>query len=327
MCNPFAAIFFSYPSKHLSATLIIKVNINIRHRDTVGIKESLKKEVIFQRVDVSNPETICNCRPGCRTSSRTNCNIHFPRCIYEVLHNQEISRESHILDCVKLKLQALYNLFSQIFSITHTCALFCEMIKIIRLQLDTYNLVVITQSVKSVLSKLINQILLTVLLFILLLSAKFRVNRVEGHQRRIVNRVKLNLLRNLKSIRQCLGYISKYLIHLGGSLQPLLFRIPHPVGVVKVPACAQTNKPVVSIGILFIHKMHVVGSNQLNIIFLCNSDKLLIHPLLFWKSCLISIRPIRLMPLQLYIVIISKYSLVPLYSLFSLTDLTAVHLA
>ena len=78
-----------------------------------------------------------------------------------------------------------------------------------------------------------------------------------------------------------------------------------------------------SVSILFIHEVHVVGGNQLYIIYgQCGS--ILIHPLLllWW---FVGIGRFCLVALQLQVVIVTEHPLVPLHRLPGVADLAAVH--
>ena len=58
MCHTFRTIFLRYPAKHFATSVIIKVGINIRQRDTVRIQETLKQQIVFNGVDFGNSQTI-----------------------------------------------------------------------------------------------------------------------------------------------------------------------------------------------------------------------------------------------------------------------------
>ena len=57
--------------EHPVASIIVKVNIHIRHVDTVRVEESLEEEVVLDRVDIGDLEAVCHCRTCSRTTSRT----------------------------------------------------------------------------------------------------------------------------------------------------------------------------------------------------------------------------------------------------------------
>ena len=92
------SIFLCDIFQHSSATIIIEVDIDIRQRDTVGVKETLKQEVIFDRVYLCNTQAVGCCRTCCRTTTRTYADTELLAChIDEILYNQEVTRETHCL--------------------------------------------------------------------------------------------------------------------------------------------------------------------------------------------------------------------------------------
>ena len=48
------AVLLRDPMQDIRATIIVKVHVNIRHRDTVWIEETLEEEVVANRVNVGN---------------------------------------------------------------------------------------------------------------------------------------------------------------------------------------------------------------------------------------------------------------------------------
>ena len=84
------------PFQHLTTTIIIKVGINIRQRDTVGVKETLKQQVVFQRVDLGDTQAIGHHATCCRTTTRTHHDAQLiAGRIDEVLHDEKVARETH----------------------------------------------------------------------------------------------------------------------------------------------------------------------------------------------------------------------------------------
>ena len=107
-------------------------------------------------------------------------------------------------------------------------------------------------------SELIEQFLLGDSLAILLFCAEiFRDGEVR-HDRCIVNGVGLYLVEHLNGIAERLWHIGKDLVHLLASFEPFLLGIKHTVRVVEILARAQADKAVVSFGVFFVDKMHVV---------------------------------------------------------------------
>ena len=112
------------------------------------------------------------------------------------------------------------------------------------------------------------------------LCAEFLWNGEERHDGWILNIVELHLVEYLDGVGQRLRYISKHLVHLFARLEPLLLRIEHARGVVKVLASGKTEQMVMCLGILLINKMSVVRAYDLDAIFLSEFNEHLICLLL-----------------------------------------------
>ena len=62
-------ILIHHPFQHLSASVVIKVGIDIRQRDTVRVQETLKQQVVFQRVYFRDTQTVSHHTTSSRTTS------------------------------------------------------------------------------------------------------------------------------------------------------------------------------------------------------------------------------------------------------------------
>ena len=116
ICDDVGAVFFSifvfHPFEHTRSTVIIKVGVDIRQWNTVGIEEALKKQVVLHRVDFGNTEAISHYRTCSRATTGTHHNSEFLLGgIYKVLHNQEVTGESHGFHYVKLESYSVVYLF------------------------------------------------------------------------------------------------------------------------------------------------------------------------------------------------------------------------
>ncbi len=119
------SILIHNPAKHLSSSIIIKISIDIRQIDTIRIQETFKQQIILQRIYFGNSKTISYHRTCCRTTARP---YHNPKiissCIDEILNNKEISRKSHCLHDMQLKI----NMFADILRNRITIMRFCSII-------------------------------------------------------------------------------------------------------------------------------------------------------------------------------------------------------
>ena len=104
------AVFICTVLNHFVTARVLNVNINIRHRDTVGIKKALKQQSVFQRIKVGNIKRVCHDR-ACRASP--------PRAKYDplrlapvdkILHDQKIALVPHVRHNAEFHLNALAHL-------------------------------------------------------------------------------------------------------------------------------------------------------------------------------------------------------------------------
>ena len=83
-------------------TVIGKIDVDIRHRDAVGVKESLEEKIVFERVERRNAERVRHDTSG--SGSTTGSDQH--AVVFGVLHkipdNQEVIDEAHPLDDAEL---------------------------------------------------------------------------------------------------------------------------------------------------------------------------------------------------------------------------------
>ena len=116
-------VFILYPFQHSSTSVIIEVGINIRQRDTVWIEETLKQQVVFQRVDLGDAQTVSHYGTCCRTTSWSHHDIQFITCgVDEVLHYQEVTWETHRFHDVQLKAHTVVHFLGNRLAITFLCS-------------------------------------------------------------------------------------------------------------------------------------------------------------------------------------------------------------
>ena len=75
-CYNVFAILVNHPLQYLLAAILIKVDIDIGHRNTLGVKETLKQQVVLYWVDIGDAQTVGNSRTSSRTPARANRNAH-----------------------------------------------------------------------------------------------------------------------------------------------------------------------------------------------------------------------------------------------------------
>ncbi len=136
-------IFLSHITQHVGAAVIVEIDIDIWEGNTVGVKESFKKQVIFNRVDLSDSETVGDDTSCGRPSAGPHTDAEFVAAhVDEVLHDKEVTRETHRLHYIQLKLDAFFKFGSQRLSITSLGSLIGKFREIVGLKLDAVQLVI-----------------------------------------------------------------------------------------------------------------------------------------------------------------------------------------
>ena len=83
-----------------TASANAKIDIDIGHRNSFWIQEALEKKLVLDRIDVRDPQAVCDERSCGRTAARPDRNILFASISDEVPYDQEITGKAHTLDRV-----------------------------------------------------------------------------------------------------------------------------------------------------------------------------------------------------------------------------------
>ena len=90
---------------HFIPAIHTEIDIKIGHRNPLRIQKSLKKEIVFDRIQVGNFERISDQRSCTRTPAWT---YRYAVCLApadEVHNNQKVAREPHLVDDIELKFE------------------------------------------------------------------------------------------------------------------------------------------------------------------------------------------------------------------------------
>ncbi|MPM46385.1 hypothetical protein SDC9_93085 [bioreactor metagenome] len=101
----FESVLFSNPLEYFVAAFVVEINVYVRHGDTVRVEEPLEQQIVFQRIDIRDSQAVCHSRSGCRSTARTNRNVHLACRVNKVLDDQEIPGKSHVGNGIDFKLQ------------------------------------------------------------------------------------------------------------------------------------------------------------------------------------------------------------------------------
>ena len=132
------SVLILHPFQHLATSIIIKVGIDIRQRDTVRVQETLKQQVVLQGVYLRDTQTIGDHRPGCGATTWSHHHPQLVTCrVDEVLHDKKVTRETHRLHDMQLKTDTVVHLLHQWVAIPLSSTFIGKFGKIVCLKLDS----------------------------------------------------------------------------------------------------------------------------------------------------------------------------------------------
>ena len=326
------AILVHHPSQDPSAAVVVEVGIDIRQVDAVGVEESLKQEVVFQRVYLGDAQTVGHHGSCRRSTSRSHHHAQFGTGrVDEVLDDEEVARETHRLHHVELEVDMLADALLQGVAIESAGALVGQLRQVVGLKLDAVDLVVASESVDDLLSllgrelvlslfvggELVVEVLLGIFLSPLLLRSEFLGDGEEGHDGSVVDVVDLHLVEHLDRVGESLGHVGKDLVHLLPRLKPFLLRVAHAVGVVEVLLGGETEQVVVGLGRLAVFEVTVVGADELDAQFFSQPYEFAVGALLQGEGLAVGHDRgvLHLVALELQIVVVAEEVVIPLCGL------------
>ena len=103
--HPVAAEALLHVGDHLLAPVHAEVDVEVRHRDALGVQEPLEEQAVAQRVQVGDRQRIGHQRSGAGAAAGAHRDVALLRPLDEVGDDQEIAGEAHPLDHPELELQ------------------------------------------------------------------------------------------------------------------------------------------------------------------------------------------------------------------------------
>ena len=101
------AVFLLDVADHLVAPLLAEIDVEVRHRDALGIEEALEQQAEADRIEIGDGQRPGDERARARTAARTDRDVLVLRPFDEVGDDQEVARELHPLDDAELEVQPL----------------------------------------------------------------------------------------------------------------------------------------------------------------------------------------------------------------------------
>ena len=90
---------------HLAAAVHAEVDVDVGHRDALGIEEALEEKVVVERIDVGDAHRVRDQRSRAGAAARTDRDAVVFRVLDEVPDHEEVAGEAHRLDDVDLALE------------------------------------------------------------------------------------------------------------------------------------------------------------------------------------------------------------------------------
>ena len=169
--------------------------------------------------------------------------------------------------------------------------------------------------------ELVEEVLLGELSMVTLLGAKVLGDRELRHDRSRINGVGLYLIHNLLRIADGFWQVGEDGSHLLGCLEPLLLGVMHAVHIVHIVVGTEADKSVMRFGVLLLHKVHIVGGYDFDIMLACQVNEHLVHHFLYLVGMLVGSRLLGLVALQFYIVVLAEECLEPFDGLLGLGEI------
>ena len=225
---------------HFLTTLVAEIDVDIRHRDTLWVQETLEEQLVADRVNVRDLERIGHDTARCAASAGSERDAMALRIIDEVPNDQEVIHETHGRNNAKLIFHTLPMRFGLVFI--------------------------------SLLQSLIAQHVQIIIGCIALRDIVFRQFR---HAELDLDVAPLgDLLRILQRLR----HVRKQFAHLLFRFQvELTALVTHPVGVRDLLTGLDAEQDVVRLRIVRVNVMHVVRAHQVDPEFLMQAHELLVH--------------------------------------------------
>src|SRR5690606_35090920 len=85
------SVFVYDVPQNVVASFVVEVNIDIGQGNAVGIEETFKEQIVFDRVDVRDANAISNGRSRRRSAPGSDADAHLARLRSKILDDEEVS--------------------------------------------------------------------------------------------------------------------------------------------------------------------------------------------------------------------------------------------
>ena len=239
--NPALAVLAGNIVDYLLTALIAEVYIDVGHADPFRIEETLKDQIVPDRVNVGYLKAVGHNGAGCRASPRTYHNAVCLGVVYEIPYNQEIFNISHGFYSAKLVVQSFVQLRSRVFSVSFVKARLTELSQIFCIVLSLRGLE-----------------------FRQMVLAEFKV--------------KITGIGNKLSIIHRLRKVCKDFSHFVFAFQiELVVRKAHTVLIIESGRGLDGQQHIMGLGVFLAHIMYIVGGHKGHIQFAPQPDQIILY--------------------------------------------------
>ena len=289
---------------------VLEVHVYIRHADTVRIEESLEQELVFDRVQIGDPEAVGDYGTGCGATARAHHRAHCACRGNIVLNYEEVVREAHSANGLELEIDALALLVGKHFAVAYMRALVCKVTEV-------------GNRAAELLATRIAVLVAASYVYYVLIFLKLRIYVGEEIRRQVefrqhvaaVDFVALDFFGDF----ECIGYDFRVAreerLHFLFALQIFLLGVAQPLFVVYICVCRKAYKPVVGGTVFLAYEMHVVGRNHLHVHFFGEVEDGVVDDELFLIYLWGESGNLGAVGLHFQIIVFPEYILMPLYGL------------
>ena len=181
------------------------------------------------------------------------------------MNDKEVSGKAHSTDSIELELDAFFNLIRKLFAPAPLRARPNERCEILRLKLNSNNLIVTAELVDASGRIHIGKSRLIILLLRSLLGTEAHGNIELRHDGIGVELIFLYSVGYLERVVDELRIFGEKPAHILLALEPLFARVDHSLRVAHLRACRKREQYVMRIVILFIKKVNIVRRDYTDI--------------------------------------------------------------
>ncbi len=232
---------------HFLAPVHAEIDVDIRHGDALGIQETLKQEIIFQRVDIGNAQTVGHQAAGGRAPPRSHRDALIASVADKVPDNQKIARVATGANNLQLFLQA-------------------RLIVALRIRQATFTLLM---CFKTGLQPLLHHLLE------IIIQGQITRGFVERQHQRIKRQFDIAALGDFQRAAARLRVLPEDLVHLLRRFDVvLLWIVAHAFGIVVTLARANAEQDIVRYSITGAQVVAIVGRHERHVHILAKIDQL-----------------------------------------------------